>query len=210
MQTKLSTIKTFIMAAVLFQGCCFVNQAKAQKLPAHVVQMSWGFAKGGKLVGAEYSMYCSDKASVSLAARSHFTKEKHTVQLVNTTTGKFQDAQTESSATGIQLGFNGRKGIVRNGTSELLVSLGAFGRFQSRSGVPDGKPVYYSDENNMPVGPETTGASRKNSFAYGGIVQLQYNLTCNRNFTVGIAPGYQLDNNGDGLPQVALVLGRRF
>lgn len=73
MKSKLSMMKAAMIIAVLTPGCyCCMSPAKSQVFPSRVIQASWGYNNNnykGKSLGAEYSLYCSKKASINFNLR---------------------------------------------------------------------------------------------------------------------------------------------
>ncbi|MDQ3278091.1 MAG: hypothetical protein M3Q06_07180, partial [Bacteroidota bacterium] len=121
------------------------------------------------------------------------------------------DASVRFTTAGVQLGASGQYSFVRTRHQEFLVSLGAFGRYQSASNGSDGYQIYYPNRTNVPavlIGYQNRTPQK--TYAIGGLFQFAYNYTFNQNFLIGFAPGLQTDTNGDMIIQGVLRVGKRF
>ena len=68
--------------------------------------------------------------------------------------------------------------------------------------------------------PQTTGvptvligyqnSTPQHTVAFGGLFQFGYSYTFNNQFFAGIVAGFQTDTNGDALPQLGLVFGKKL
>ena len=196
----------------------FAGHLNAQNnLPDHALQVAGGYGKHGSgdlngvVFGAEYINYLSEKFSLNYNFRAGIHDGKDEIIATNNTTGTRTDASVRFTTAGVQLGVNGQYSMLRNAKHELLVSLGAFGRYQSASNGTDGYSVYYPAITGIPtalIGFDNR--SPMETFAVGGLLQLQYNYTFRYKMFIGVTPGFQTDTNGDALPQVAFIIGRRL
>lgn len=203
-------------AIMLYLLCIISNNTGAQELPTQLIQVTGGYSKHGSgdmkgiVFGTEYSKYKTTKFSWNYYFRGGINNSKHTI-ILNHPGGGQTDHSIRFTTAGVQLGMNGRLSILRNQQHEFLVSLGAFGRYQSASNGSDGYSLYYPTTTGMPtILVEYSNRSPQKTYAAGGLLQLQYSFTTRKNCVIGIAPGFQADTNGDAIPQAVLTLGKRF
>ncbi len=203
-----------IATIVLFVYC---NSSAQDKLPVNAIQVMGGYSKHGSgdyegiVFGTEYIHYHTKKLSLTYSFRGTINDGKETIIINNTTTGIRTDASVRFTTAGVQLGVNGGLSIIRSQHHELMLSLGAFGRYQSASNGSDGYSLYYPQMTGQPtilVGYDNK--TDQNTYAFGGIGQLHYNYTFKSKLYIGILGAFQTDTNGDVIPQVALSVGRRL
>jgi len=203
-----------IATLILFVYCSSDAQ---EKLPGKAIQVIGGFSKHGSgdyegiVFGTEYTNYHTKKLSLTYSMRATINDGKETIIVNNTTTGTRTDASIRFTTAGVQLGVNGGLSIIRSQHHELMLSLGAFGRYQSASNGSDGYSLYYPQATGQPT--VLVGYDNKtdqNTYAFGGIGQLHYNYTFKSKFYIGILGAFQTDTNGDVIPQAALSVGRRL
>jgi len=203
-----------IATMILFAYC---NANAQDNLPTHAIQVIGGYSKHGSgdykgiVFGAEYIHYQTRKLSLTYSFRSTINDGKETIIVHNTTTGTSNDASIRFTTAGVQLGVNGGLSMIRTQHHELMLSLGAFGRYQSASNGSDGYSLYYPQVTGQPtvlVGYDNR--TPQNTFAFGGIGQLYYNYTFKCKFYLGILGAVQTDTNGDVIPQACLSVGRRL
>lgn len=196
---------------------CFPFLLNAQKLPGKMLIVTGGYSRHGSgdmngiVFGAEYAKYTSPRISLNYYFRGSINNGRDRIFINNGFTGVQQDASIRFTTAGIQTGFNFRNSFIRNKRNELLLSLGAFGRYQSASNGSDGYSLYYPAATGVPtVLVEYNNKTAQKTYAFGGLLQLQYNFTFNKNIMVGLAPGFQTDTNGDAILQAILIVGKRF
>jgi len=199
-------------------GMLFYCSAIAQdKLPNKSIQVIGGYSKHGSgdfkgiVFGTEFTNYHTKKLSLTYGFRATINDGKETIIVNNTTTGTSTDASIRFTTAGVQLGVNGGLSIIRSQHHELMLSLGAFGRYQSASNGSDGYSLYFPAATGQPtvlVGYDNKTPQR--TYAFGGILQLQYNYTFKSKFFIGVLGAFQNDTNGDAIPQAALSVGKRL
>jgi hypothetical protein len=189
----------------------------AQTLPDKVIMVTGGYSKHGSgdmkgiVFGAGYAKYISSRVSLDYYFRGSINNGQDVIMINNGFTGIRQDASIRFTTAGVQAGMNVRLSFIRTKRNELLISLGGFGRYQSASNGSDGYALYYPSTTGVPtVLVEYNNRTPQKTYAFGGLLQLHYNFTFNKNIVVGIAPGFQTDTNGDALLQGILVVGKRF
>lgn len=215
MKLSMQTIvKHFIVIVMIFFSAFSIAQSK---LPANALKITGGYSKHGSgdfkgiVFGTEYVDYLTRKISLNYNFRATLNDGKETIIVNNSTTGTRTDASVRFTTAGVQVGINGGLSIIRNSKSELLISLGAFGRYQSASNGADGYSLYYPSLTGQPtvlIGYDNQTPQR--TFAVGGIFQFEYNYTLKDKIYIGLTPAFQTDSNGDAIMQVALSVGRRF
>jgi len=196
---------------------CYPFFVCAQNLPGKQVMVTGGYSKHGSsdmkgiVFGAEYANYTSRRVSLNYYFRGSINNATDTIRINNTLTGQIQDGSIRFTTAGVQAGLNVRYSFIRSKRHELLISLGALGRYQSASNGNDGYSLYYPTVTGLPtILVEYNNKTPQKTYSLGGLLQFQYNITLNNNIILGLAPGFQTDTNGDALLQVALVVGKRF
>jgi hypothetical protein len=194
------------------------NMANAQsKYPVHAIQMVGGYSKHGSgdmngiIFGAEYIKYVNRRVSLNYNFRASINDGKDEIIVNDLLTGTRTDASVRFTTAGVQLGVNGGLSFVRTTKHEFMISLGAFGRYQSASNGTDGYALYQPHLTGQPtvlIGFDNR--SPQETFSFGGIFQLHYNYSINNKVFVGLSPGFQTDTNADVIPQVALTIGRHL
>ncbi|MBL7740972.1 MAG: hypothetical protein JNK14_17250 [Chitinophagaceae bacterium] len=205
----------------LFTGACtlvfFFTTMAQNKLPGKAIQVAGGYSRHGSgdlkgiVFGAEYRNYLSKRFSLNYSLRGTINSGKETIIVNNLITGERTDASVRFTTAGVQAGVNGGLSIIRDLKHELMVSLGAFGRYQSASNGDDGYSIYYPQQTSQPtvlIGYDNR--TPQEIFTAGGIFQLQYSFTFRNKVFIGLAPGFQTDTNGDVILQAALTAGKRF
>lgn len=165
----------------------------------------------GLVFGASYTNYLSRKFSLNYELRGTIHSDKDEFMYVHQPSGSTTDASVRFTTAGIQLGVNAQLSLVRSLQHEVIISLGAFGRYQSASNGSDGYSTFPEQQTGLPVlliGYDNR--TPQNTFAAGGLLQLQYNFTFRNNLFAGIVGGFQTDTNGDVIPQAGLTIGKRF
>jgi hypothetical protein len=208
-------IATLILGFSFLFCSCFINAQT--KLPGKAIQLVGGYSKHGSgdlrgiVFGADYITYRSNKFSLDYNFKATINQGKESIILKNTVTGDRTDASIRFTTAGVQIGVNGGWSIIRNPRHELMISLGAFGRYQSASNGADGYGIYLPTATGLPV--VLIGYDNRtpqNTYSAGGIFQFHYNYTFKNKIYIGLVPGFQTDTNGDAIPQVALSVGRRL
>jgi hypothetical protein len=208
-------IKRLLIASIVLSVYFKLNAQ--DKLPGNAIQVIGGFSKHGSgdyegiVFGTDYIHYHTKKLSLTYSFRGTINDGKETIIVNNTTTGTRTDASVRFTTAGVQLGVNGGLSIIRSQHHELMLSIGAFGRYQSASNGSDGYTLYYPQATGQPT--VLVGYDNKtdqNTYAFGGIGQLHYNYTFKSKFYIGILGAFQNDTNGDVIPQAALSVGRRL
>lgn len=191
--------------------------AYTQKLPDRVLQFAGGYSRHGSgdmngiVFGTEYSRYTSKKTSFNYYFRGSINNGIDRIIINNSITETRQDASIRYTTAGIQSGINVRHSFIRNHQHELLIGFGVFGRYQSASNGSDGYSLYYPAVTGVPtILVEYNNRTPQKTYSAGALIQLQYNFTFSGNITVGLAPGFQTDTNGDAILQAVLILGKRF
>jgi len=181
------------------------------------IQLVGGYSRHGSgdlngiIFGAEYLKYLSGRFLLDFNIRATINDGKDEIIVNNTTTGTKTDASLRYTTAGVQIGVNGGLSIFKNMKHEFIISLGAFGRYQSASNGSDGYSFYSPQATGLPVALiGFDNRTPQETFSLGGILQLQYHFTIKNNIYIGILPGFQTDTNGDAIPQIALTLGRRL
>ena len=215
----LNSLKAGVTQTGLLFVCVFIsNYCNAQaRLPADAVQVMGGYSRHGSgdfdgiVFGTEYIKYFSRKVSLNYNIRATINDGKEKIIVHNIITGSQSDASIRFTTAGVQLGVNGGLSFIRNSKLELMVSLGAFGRFQSASNGTDGYSLYFPAATGQPtvlIGYENRTPMR--TLAIGGILQFHFNYTFQNKNYIGLNPAIQTDSNGDVIPQAAILIGRRF
>ncbi len=189
---------------------------RSRNIPAmHSAQFVGGISNhgSGDLLGwmfaGEFTRYLSRKFSLTYSVRATVNSDSHTILVHNGT--ETTDASVRFTTGGVQLGLNGGLSLLNSARHELMVKLGAFGRYQSASNGSDGYYLYPPAVTGVPnilVGYDNK--TSQETIAFGGMFQLQYNFTFNNDLFIGLQPGLQADTNGDLIVQGGLVVGKRF
>src|SRR5687767_5426476 len=135
--------KTTFTICLLF--ICFIHYAQ---LPKHAIQAIAGYSKHGSgdmdgiVFGAEYISYKTDKFSLNYNFRSTINHSKHEILIMDQSGNLLTDASIRFTTAALQLGVNAGWSVIRNNKNEFLISLGAFGRYQSASNGSDGYSLY--------------------------------------------------------------------
>lgn len=199
----------------LFLQPCLMNAQIS--LPRHAIQLAGGYSKHGSgdmngiVFGTEYVSYLSNHFSLNYNLRASINSSKDEIIIIDNNSGFRKDASVRFTTAGVQLGINGQYSFIRNAKHEFLVSLGGFGRYQSASNGSDGYSIYYPAATGIPwvlIGYDNSTPQK--TFSVGGLFQLQYNFTFNNKVFIGLSPGFQTDSNGDAMPQVVLLIGKRL
>lgn len=190
---------------------------QGQNLAGKLITVTGGYSRHGSgdmngiVFGAEYAKYSSRSISLNYYFRGSINNGKDIIMINNGFTGTRQDASIRFTTAGLQAGINARYSFIRTKRNEMLISLGGFGRYQSASNGSDGYSLYYPSATGIPtVLVEYNNRTPQQTYAVGGLLQLQYNFTFNKNIVVGLAPGFQTDTNGDALLQGVIVIGKRL
>jgi hypothetical protein len=165
----------------------------------------------GIVFGASYTRYLTKKFSLNYDLRGTINYDKHEYEYIHQPSGTRTDASVRFTTAGVQLGVNAQLSVVRSLQHEVIISLGAFGRYQSASNGSDGYSAYPPGATGMPaylIGYDNR--TQQNTFAAGGLLQFQYNFTFRNNLFAGVVGGLQTDTNGELIPQAGLTIGRRF
>lgn len=207
-----------LKSILLITGIFLYSQGYSQlKLPTSALQVSAGYSRHGSgdfegiIFGTEYIKYYSKKLSLNYNIRATINDGQETIRVHNTTSDTHTDASIRFTTAGVQLGVDGGLSIVRSKSIELMLSLGAFGRFQSASNGTDGYQLYYPNATGQPtvlVGYDNHTPIR--TLAVGGIIHFNINYTFKNKYFIGLGPAFQTDTNGDAIPQGSLMIGRRF
>ena len=210
-----SVFKSLSIATIILFVYCSSNAQ--DKLPNKAIQVIGGFSKHGSgdfegiVFGTDYINYHTKKLSLTYSFRGTINDGKETIIVNDASTGTRTDASIRFTTAGVQLGVNGGLSIIRSRHHELMLSLGAFGRYQSASNGSDGYSLYFPQATGQPT--VLVGYDNKtdqNTYAFGGIGQLHYNYTFKSKLYIGILGAIQTDTNGDLIPQAALSVGRRL
>lgn len=205
--------RTIVLTFMLLMAA----SAHTQKLPGRILQFTGGYSRHGSgdmngiVFGTEYSRYTTNKTSFNYYFRGSINNGIDRIFISNTITGTQQDASIRYTTAGVQTGIDVRHSFIRSQQHELLIGLGVFGRYQSASNGSDGYSLYYPAVTGVPtILVEYNNRTPQKTYSAGGLIQLQYNFTFPGNITVGLAPGFQTDTNGDAILQAVLILGKRF
>ncbi len=205
-------MKLFLFTSLLLFSFNLFSQ---KKLPTKQIQIIGGYCRHGSgdlngvLFGAEYIKYLNRRMAFGFNLKGAINDGQETL-IVNSPSGT-TDNSIHFTTAGAQLGIDGRYSLVRTAEHEFIVALGFFGRYQSAS-PPGGYSLYFPSQTSVPyilVGFLNNGFKRE-TFAVGGLFQIQYNYTIKNKVSIGIQPGFQTDTNGDVIPHVVLTIGRRF
>jgi hypothetical protein len=186
-------------------------------LPNKAFEFAGGYSRHGSgdmhgiSFGTGYITYLSDKFSLNYNMRAHINSSQTYIIVNDAVSQTTTDASVRFTTAGVQLGVNAGLSLVRNSHHEIMLSLGAFGRYQSASNGSDGYSLYYPATTGMPtvlVGYDNH--TNQHTIALGGILQFHYNYTFRNNIYLGIQPGVQTDTNGDVILQAALTIGKRL
>lgn len=184
-------------------------------MPNEALQLVLGYSKHGSgdmdgiVFGADYSWYLGRKFSFGLNIRGTINSDHDDYSYYNQTTNITSEASIRSTTAGAQLGLNAQYSIIRSPHHEIMVSLGAYLRYQSTS--LDGYSV---------MGPPITGTpefhfsfynwDNQNSISPGILPQLHYNFTFMNNLVLGLKGGIQQDMLAEAVQFVAFTIGKRF
>jgi hypothetical protein len=211
---KLKLSKWVMIAGLL--TCSFTAMSQ-KKLPGKALQIMGGYSSHGSgdmkgiVFGTEYLDYVTRKFSLSYSIRATINNGAETIIVNNQVSGQRTDASIRFTTAGVQVGVNGGLSLIRTPKHEFMISLGAFGRYQSASNGSDGYSLYYPQQTGVPtvlVG--YNNRTPQKTYAVGGIFQLHHNFTFRDKIYLGLMPGFQTDTNGDLIPYVALSVGRRL
>jgi hypothetical protein len=211
-------IKNYLKLFVLIITVCISTEACCQKvLPCNSLQIIGGYARHGSgdlngvVFGTEYLKYYTTKFSLNYNFRSSINYGKTVLIVNNAIDNRRTDASVRFTTAGIQIGVNAGLSLLRNSRNEIMTSLGVFGRFQSASNGSDGYQIYSPQSTDQPtilIGYDNK--TPQQTLSVGAIFQVQYSYTFNNKIFVGLVGGYQVDTNGDTVPQLAIAIGKRF
>ena len=181
------------------------------------VQLVAGYSRHGSgdmngiVFGVEYTRHFTKKFSLNYNIRATINDSKDEIIINNTAAGTSTDASVRFTTAGVQLGVNAGLNIISSGRSEFILRLGGFLRYQSASNGSDGYSVYYPAATGIPtVLIEYNNKTPQETFAFGGLFQLQYNFILKSKIFLGVIAGFQTDTNGDAIPQITLAIGKIF
>lgn len=213
-QSKALLSKVFITLIILLSS--FLVNAQ-DRLPGSAIRVVGGYSRHGSgdykgiVFGTEYIKYYAKLFSINYNIRATINHGKDEIIVTNNIIGTRTDASVRYTTAGVQLGASGQYSLTRNSKHEFLISLGAFGRYQSASNGSDGYSIYYPQATGQPtvlIGYDNR--TPQETFAAGGLLQFNYNFTFSNKIFIGLLPGFQTDTNGDAIVQAALTIGRRF
>jgi len=163
----------------------------------------------GWTYGTEYTVYYTEKLSVTYNFRGDIYSWRHLIRYDNG--ANVTDASIRFTTAGFQLGANGGISLIQRKRHELMIKLGAFGRYQSASNGSDSYTVYYPPTSGLQaVVVAYNNMTQQETLALGAVLQLQYNFTFKSNVFIGAQPSLQTDSNKDPIVQVSFVIGKRF
>ena len=207
--------RSFILIAVFALHIC--KAAAQDVLPNSALQITGGYSKHGSGdmkgigAGATYIHYVAKKIFLDYNLRTTINNGKEQITINNTTTGTTTDASILFTTAGLQLGVNAGYSFVRSRHVTMSISLGSFLRYQSASNGSDGYSLYGPAATGLPlilVGYDNR--TPQQTFAVGGLLQLQVDVKISKQLYIGLVPGFQTDTNGDAITQLGLAVGRRF
>ena len=181
------------------------------------IQLAAGYSMHGSgdlkgiFFGTEYINFISRKFSLNYNFRASINHGKDELIVNNAVTGTSTDASIRYTTAGVQLGVNAGFSLVSSPAHEFIISIGGFGRYQSASNGSDGYSMYSPQVTGQPtvlIGYDNR--TPQQTFALGGILQFQYNVTLTDKIYIGVNAGFQTDTNGDAIPQAGITIGRRF
>ncbi len=181
----------------------------------HALQLVAGWSRHGSgdmrgiIFGAEYIRYYTKRFSLNYHFRGGINSSKDAMFYQPPGSGSYNDASIRFTTAGVQLGVNAGFSPVRTLRHEFRISAGPFIRYQSESNT-DGYSIYQTSISGIP-GPVVQYNNRTphERFAVGGLVQFEYNFTFKKIY-IGPLAGFQFDSDGNTIPQLALVIGRRL
>lgn len=187
------------------------------QLPVHAIQLVGGPTRHGSgdadglTYGAEYVRYYTKKFSLTYNLRGTIHNYKDEYEIIDVASGRTTDNSIRFTTAGVQAGVNAGYSIVRTRSHEVMISLGAFGRYQSSS--DDGYFVYYPSTVINPIPNflfRFDNTTPQKTFSLGALLQIKYNLRIGKHLYTGVAPFLQTDTQGDLIRNMLLVIGRRF
>lgn len=205
-------MKFFIFFILLF--LIFSLSAQKNELPRYHLQVSAGrcFHGSGDLRGVifstDFSKYVKKKLSLGLSLSG--TVHDGNYPLYFTYGNQEVDGSLRYTVAGVQLAGLIGYGIVRNEEHEIQIEGGPLLRYQSSS-LPDYYEIAYPAATGLPY-PVIIyqHSSPQRTYSIGGVLQLHYNYTFSRRFTIGLLAGFQADTEGDNLFQTSLSAGIRL
>lgn len=205
-------MKFFIFCILLFPF--FPLSAQKNELSRYHLQVSAGrcFHGSGDLRGVIFSTNFSKyfKKRISWSTELSGTIHDGSFPLFFDYNGEQVDGSIRYTVAGVQLSGHIGYRIISKLQNELQIKMGVLCRYQSSS-LTDDVSILYPPATNLQfpvvvfnnVGPLRT-------IAPGGSIQLHYNYTFNKKFTVGLLAGFQADTEGDNLFQTSLTAGIRL
>jgi len=207
--------RTFFFLLTIGVIHCAFGQ-KLTNLPQRSIQISGGYNRHGSGdlpgvgYGAEYVKYFSKGFSLNINLRGTINSDVHKFTVTDAN-GYKEDNSLRFTTAGVQLGTDAGFSFLRTQRHELMVTLGAFVRYQSESGSIWGYSYYLPDRTALPaVVLRFMGGATRNTVAPGATLRFQYNLSLSRKVYFGLVPSIQTDTNGDLIWQAGAALGRRF
>ena len=183
----------------------------------HALQLTAGYSLHGSGdmkgigAGAEYIRYSSKKLFLNYNLRSTINNQKHEIIINNISAGTTQDASIRFTTAGIQLGVDAGFDFIKSKVLNSSISLGGFVRYQSASNGTDGYSLYGPAATGLPtILVEYSNKTPQETVAFGGLLQLQFNVNVSRQWYMGLVPRFQTDTNGDAIVLLGLSVGRRF
>lgn len=210
-------MKTIISFFILSFLVASAKVSFAQVNNTDDVQLMLGYSKHGSgdmkgiVFSSEYWKNLSRKFSLGVMLRATINSDKHTIIFTNSTAGTVTDASIRFTTAGVQLGPAINLNLINTIKNTFALGLGVFGRYQSASHGSDGYSILYPPNTNYPGALiEYNNSTPQHTLALGGLLQLQYKYSFNNKLYIGAVVAFQTDTNGDAIPQVGLVIGRKF
>ncbi len=191
------------------------DPVKMEGLEAVQLFAGWSRNGSGDMSGvafaSTYSNYLSPRFSLNLDLRGLINWSKFSILQQHPITTQWMDNSVRFTTASAQLGVLAGWSLVQVARSELKVSLGPFGRFQSASNGDDGYGLYSPSVTGQPtylIGYDNH--TSQNKFSVGYLLSLQYQFVLRNDLCIGLAGVFQNDTNGDVIPQAGITFGKRF
>ena len=124
--------------------------------------------------------------------------------------GERVDASLHTVTAGYQLVVGAKYNLIQSNKHQFGLALLPIFRYQATS-LSDVYATLFPAITDLPIPVrDIVRLSPGRTFAVGASLRLHYNFHIGNDFYLGLLGAFQVDTNGDTIPQLGLVLGKRF
>ena len=180
-----------------------VSYSQKKPLPKSI-QLASGYSLHGSgdlhgmFLEFGYKKFYTPRFSLKYNIRTTIHDGKDEYIINNLISGQRIDASVRYTTAGVQAGVDAGYSPIRTKRSDLTISIGAFGRYQSASNGTDGYELYMPSRTGQPtilIGYDNKSPQR--TVSVGGSLMLSYQLLVKNKVAIGPIAGFQTDTNGD-------------